>query len=142
MTPAGTKLLLDTHALVWWWTDDARLPAAARAAIAAPENTVLVSAASAWEIATKYRLGKWTEVAPLLEGFETLLRRSRFTPLAVTLGQAQAAGRLPGPHRDPFDRMLIAQARDQGAPVVSGDPVFAAYDVAVIWQEQDGRAAS
>ena len=142
MTPAGTKLLLDTHALVWWWTDDARLPAAARAAIAAPENTVLVSAASAWEIATKYRLGKCAEVAPLLEEFETLLRRSRFAPLAVTLGQAQAAGALPGAHRDPFDRMLIAQARDQGAPVVSGDPVFAAYDVAVIWQEQDARAAS
>ena len=142
MSPGGRKLLLDTHALVWWWTDDARLPAAARAAIAAPENTVLVSAASAWEIATKYRLGEWAEVAPLLEEFETLLRRSTFAPLAVTLGQAQAAGALPGPHRDPFDRMLIAQARDQGAPVVSGDPVFAAYDVAVIWHEAAAPASS
>ena len=135
------KLLLDTHALVWWWTDDPRLPAAARAAIAAPATTVLVSAASVWEIATKHRLGKWAEVAPLLDGFETLVRRSRFTPLPVTLGQARAAGSLPGPHRDPFDRMLIAQAADQQTPLVSGDPVFASYGIAVIWQTPDAHAA-
>lgn len=105
------RLLLDTHALVWWWTDDKRLPAVARSAIASSDNAVLVSAASAWEIATKHRLGKWPEVAALLEGFDTSLRRSRFTSLPITHKHARLAGTLDGEHRDPFDRMLLAQAR-------------------------------
>lgn len=128
------RLLLDTHALVWWWIDDPRLPAAARAAIADPENTVLVSAASAWELATKQRLGKWPEVEALLADFDASLRRSRFGVLAISLAHARAAGGLEGPHRDPFDRMLIAQCRAEGVPVVSGDAVFGQYGVAVIWR--------
>jgi PIN domain nuclease of toxin-antitoxin system len=127
------RLLLDTHALVWWWTDDPRLPRAAREAIAEPDNLVLVSAASAWEIATKHRLGKWTAVAPLVEGFAELLRRSRFAALPITGAQALLAGTLDWAHRDPFDRMLLAQARDQAASLVSGDAVFQGCDVAVIW---------
>jgi PIN domain nuclease of toxin-antitoxin system len=129
----AVRLLLDTHALVWWWTDDRRLPAAARAAIAAPENVVLISAASAWELATKHRLGKWAEVAPLVDGFDELLRRSRFAPLPITPGQARRAGAMDWAHRDPFDRMLLAQARDQLVPLVSGDAVFQDCDVSVIW---------
>ncbi len=127
------KLLLDTHALVWWWTDDARLPAAARAAIAAPSNIVHVSAVSAWEIATKHRVGKWPEVEQLIAEFSSLLRRSRFYPLTIAMEHAQRAGGLAGPHRDPFDRMLIAQAGLESLPVVTADPVFAAYGVPVIW---------
>ena len=127
------KLLLDTHALVWWWTDDSRLPAAARAAISAPGNIVHVSAVSAWEIATKHRVGKWPEVEQLIAEFSSLLRRSRFFPLTIGIEHAHRAGGLPGPHRDPFDRMLIAQAGLESLPVVTADPVFSAYRVPVIW---------
>jgi PIN domain nuclease of toxin-antitoxin system len=127
------KLLLDTHALVWWWTDDPRLPAAARAAIAAPDNIVHVSSVSAWEIATKHRVGKWPEVEQLIAEFSSLLRRSRFYPLPIVMEHARRAGSLPGPHRDPFDRMLIAQAGLESLPVVTADPVFGTYRVPIIW---------
>jgi len=127
------KLLLDTHALVWWWTDNQRLPTAARTAIASSDNLVLVSAATAWEIATKHRLGKWPEVAALLDGFDANLRRSRFTSLPITHQHARLAGALEGEHRDPFDRMLLAQARLEELAVVTGDAVFAGYGAAVVW---------
>ncbi len=127
------KLLLDTHALVWWWTDDTRLPAAARAAIAAPGNVVYISSATAWEIATKYRIGRWPEVAGMVAEFGSLLRRSRFHPLPVGMEHSLRAGGMPGPHRDPFDRMLIAQAALETLPVVTGDAVFAAYGADTIW---------
>ncbi|HEX5326991.1 MAG TPA: type II toxin-antitoxin system VapC family toxin [Acetobacteraceae bacterium] len=125
--------LLDTHALVWWWTDDDRLPEAARRAIAQADNTVLVSAASAWEIATMHRIGKWPEVAKLIEQFDELLRRSRFAPLGISVVHARRAGSLPGDHRDPFDRMLVAQAEEQTAILISGDRVFRHYNVPVMW---------
>jgi PIN domain nuclease of toxin-antitoxin system len=124
---------LDTHALVWWWTDDPRLPAAARAAIAAPGNTVFVSAATGWEVATKFRIGKWPEVEVLVRDFEALLRRSRFTSLPMTAAHSLLAGSLAGQHRDPFDRMLAAQAVQESLAVVSGDAAFALYGANVIW---------
>lgn len=127
------RLLLDTHALVWWWTDDKRLPGAARAAIASPDNQVLVSAASAWEIATKHRLGKWPEVAALLDGFDANLRRSRFTSLPISHEHARLAGTLDGDHRDPFDRMLLAQARLENMALVSGDAAFRGFGATVLW---------
>jgi PIN domain nuclease of toxin-antitoxin system len=129
----GVKLLLDTHALIWWWTDDPRLPRPARTAIADPANSVVVSAVSAWEIATKRRVGKWPEVAPIVEAFETYVLRSRFNLLPITALHARAAGMLKGPHGDPFDRMLIAQAREEGLPIVSADRIFGSYGVSVIW---------
>lgn len=128
------ELLLDTHALVWWWTDDARLPAAARAAIAAPDHTVLVSAASGWELSTRHRLGKWPEVQRLLADFDGSLRRSRFGVLEMSLAHARLASALERPHRDPFDRMLIAQCRIEAVPVVSGDAIFGHYGVQVVWR--------
>src|SRR5215217_9601704 len=100
------RLLPDTHALVWWWTVDHRLPSPARAAIAAAGNSVFVSAATGWEIATKHRPGKWPDVARLLGGFETSLRRSRFAALPISLEHVRRAGMLDPPHRDPFVRML------------------------------------
>lgn len=127
------RLLLDTHAVVWWWLDDPRLPAKARAAIAAADNVVCVSAASAWEVATKNRLGKWPDVARITDEFSDLLRRSRFAPLSVSVEHARLAGALPGEHKDPFDRMLIAQSRQENAVVVSADPVFRQFGVEVIW---------
>lgn len=128
------RLLLDTHALVWWWTDDPRLPARARAAIADPNSTVYVSAVSAWEITTKHRVGKWPEVERLIAEYASLLRRSRFHALAISMEHAHRAGGLPGPHRDPFDRMLIAQGGLEALPIVTADPVFAAYGAEVIWE--------
>jgi PIN domain nuclease of toxin-antitoxin system len=130
----GIKLLLDTHALAWWWTDDRRLPAPARAAIADPANTVYVSAVSAWEITTKNRIGKWPEVERVIADYAGFVRRSRFASLPISAEHAHLAGRLDGAHRDPFDRMLIAQARLEGMPIVSGDAVFAAFGATVIWE--------
>lgn len=130
------KLLLDTYALVWWWTDDRRLPAPARAAIAAPANTVHVGAATAWEIATKFRLGKWPEVGAIIDGFDTHLRRSRFVALPVSMEHARMAGGLDSPHRDPFDRMLAGQALGESMSIVSGNPVFATLGTTVIWNGQ------
>lgn len=125
--------LLDTHALLWWWFDDPRLSTVAREAIAAPENDILVSAASAWEIATKHRLGKLPDAGDVVQRFPLYVRRSRFTEVGIAIADALAAGGLPGPHRDPFDRMLIAQAKLLDIPVVTIDPVFRDYGVMVLW---------
>jgi PIN domain nuclease of toxin-antitoxin system len=127
------KLLLDTHAVVWWWLDDPRLPGTARAAIASTANTVWVSAVSAWEVATKNRLGIWPDVERIVDEFPDLLRRSRFVPLSVSVEHARLAGTLNGAHRDPFDRMLIAQSMREQAALVTCDAVFGTYGVDVIW---------
>ena len=126
-------LLLDTHALLWWLLDSPELSATARAAIADPAQRVLVSAASAWELATKQRIGKLPEAGDIVTNFSAYLRKQRFEPLPISVDHALAAGRLPGPHRDPFDRMLMAQAQTEGADVVTADPVFRDYGVAVVW---------
>lgn len=127
------RLLLDTHALLWWLFDDPHLSSVAREAIADPQNGILVSAASGWEIATKHRLGKLPEAGDVSRALPRYLRKARFTELAVRMDHALAAGALPGPHRDPFDRMLIAQSRIEALPVVTVDGVFQDYDVSVIW---------
>ena len=133
----GIRLLLDTHALVWWWADDKRLPRAARHAIADPDNIVVVSAVSAWEMATKHRVGKWPDITAVLDAFERNLLQSRFGAIAVTTAHARLAGSLEGPHRDPFDRMLVAQARTESMSIVSRDAVFRDYGVTVIWSGGD-----
>lgn len=126
-------LLLDTHALLWWLLDSPELGATARAAIADPAQRVLVSAASAWELATKQRIGKLPEAGDIVTNFSAYLRKQRFEPLPISAEHALAAGQLPGPHRDPFDRMLMAQAQIEGAAVVTTDPVFRDYGLAVVW---------
>lgn len=125
--------LLDTHVLLWWLFDDHRLSSRARAFIREPANRILVSSASGWEIATKQRLGKLPEAEEAVRELPDLLRRTRFDVLPITLEHALAAGALPGPHRDPFDRMLIAQTEREGCIIVTGDPVFADYRVPVLW---------
>jgi PIN domain nuclease of toxin-antitoxin system len=127
------RLLLDTHALLWWLFDDARLTTSARLAIADPDTDVLVSAASAWEIATKHRLGKLPEAEDVAARLPAYLRKARFRRLGIGVDHALAAGALPGPHRDPFDRMLMAQAHIEDIPIVTNDPVFTDYRVAVLW---------
>ena len=119
------NLLLDTHVLLWWLADDPGLSERQRSAIADPANVVYVSAASAWEIAIKKALGKL--IAP--DDLRAALVASELEQLPVTVAHAEAVGGLPPHHRDPFDRMLIAQAGVEDLTVVTGDPVFAQYEV-------------
>jgi PIN domain nuclease of toxin-antitoxin system len=121
-------LLLDAHALLWWLADDEQLSKAAANAIASPSNDVLVSAATIWEIEIKRALGKLEAPAGLVQTVEG----AGFDTLSITGVDAERAGRLPGHHRDPFDRMLVAQANRLDAIVVSRDSAFAAYAVEVL----------
>jgi PIN domain nuclease of toxin-antitoxin system len=127
------KVLLDTHALLWWLADDRRLARRARKVIADPRSTVLVSAASGWEMATKLRLGKLRDPDGAVPRLPAILLERRFVELPVTVAHGIEAGLLPVHHRDPFDRMLVAQSRLEGAPVVTDDPAFDAYGVKIVW---------
>lgn len=125
------RLLLDTHALIWWLTNNSRLSATATQAIADPINWILVSSASGYEIAYKQQRGRLQQ--PLPYPLATVIHRAGFAPLEITVDHAEAAGHLPGPHRDPWDRLLIAQALSGGLIVVTVDPVFASYGVPILW---------
>ena len=122
------NLLLDTHAVLWWQGDDRRLPKAARAAIATAD-VVWVSAASGWEVAIKQGLGRLR----LAEPFAMTVAADDFTELPITLAHAARLATLPPRHRDPFDRMLVAQALIEKATLVSKDRALAAYGVDVLW---------
>lgn len=127
------RILLDTHAFLWWVFGDPQLSPAARAAIANEDNAVLVSAASAFEISTKFRIGKLPEAAIIATDVPARIREQEFEPLAITVQHGQRAGVLPGPHKDPFDRMLIAQAQAEGIPIVSDEEIFDGYGIQRIW---------
>lgn len=127
------RALLDTHALLWWLSDDPALSKPARKFIAETQNTVIVSAASAWEIATKVRLGKLSTAAELAANFVGYVGREGFELLPISSDHAIRAGLLPGPHKDPFDRMLIAQAQAEGVPIITNEIIFDAYGVRRIW---------
>jgi PIN domain nuclease of toxin-antitoxin system len=127
------RLLLDTHTLLWWLTENSSLPHSARKLIASKNNDALVSAASAWEIATKVRLGKLPMAIDLAHDFTAYLERERFDTLVVSAEHGIRAGLLPGPHKDPFDRMLIAQALAENLAIVSNDVVFDGYGVKRAW---------
>jgi len=124
------NIFLDTHALLWWLADDPKLSAVARDVIGNPANQVFVSAVSGWEISIKQSLGKLNvDKATLL----TEVEHNGFMRLPVSFQHGLAAGDLPSHHRDPFDRMLIAQAQCEGLHLISVDRCFAAYDVNLIW---------
>ena len=127
------RALLDTHAFLWWIADSARLSAVARDVISDEANDILVSAASAWEIATKFRIGKLPGAEAVALDFAAQISGQGFEELAIDVSEAGRAGRLPGPHRDPFDRMLVAQALLRELPVVSVDSVFDRYGVSRLW---------
>jgi PIN domain nuclease of toxin-antitoxin system len=127
------RLLLDTHTLLWWLGGDTALSATARLAIADESNDVFVSAASAWEIATKHRIGKLPGVGSIIDDLERAVADHGFLGLPITVRHGQRAGALPGPHRDPFDRMLIAQADSEQLVLVSNEQVFDAYGVGRLW---------
>lgn len=125
--------LLDTHALLWWLTDSPALTRPARKVIEETRNVVLVSAASAFEIATKVRLGKLPSAADLASDFSNQIEREGFQLLSISADHAVRAGLLPGPHKDPFDRMLIAQAQAENMPILSNEGLFDQYAVRRIW---------
>lgn len=118
------KLLLDTHVILWWLAEEP-VTTEAQEAIQSPRNVVCVSAASAWEMGIKMSLGKLQ--AP--ESLSARLREERFTPLAVTVDHGLRVGELPLLHKDPFDRLLVAQAQLEGLTIVTRDRRIAAYDV-------------
>ena len=127
-----TKILLDTHALIWWLEGAAKLSPAARRIIADPEASVLVSSASAWEIAIKHHAGKF-RVPDLIKDFEGRVQREGFVGLPISIEHAVKAAALPGSHKDPFDRVLIAQSQLEDAAIVTRDPLFRKYAVQCIW---------
>ncbi|MYD52638.1 MAG: type II toxin-antitoxin system VapC family toxin [Dehalococcoidia bacterium] len=127
------RLLLDTHAFIWWFAGSEQLPQSARRLIEADDNDVLISAASAWEIATKHRKGKLPEADPLVRDMTGAIADQDFEELSVTVDDAARAGALPGPLRDPFDRMLIAQALSRNLVLISNESLFDRYDVRRLW---------
>jgi len=118
------RYLLDTHVLLWWLFDDPQLGEGCRGIISAPEHEILVSSASAWEIATKFRIGKLPEAAELMDDYQGILAQAGFGKLPVRTAHALRAGSLAIKHRDPFDRMLMAQAELEGMPILTYDRAF------------------
>jgi PIN domain nuclease of toxin-antitoxin system len=126
------NLLLDTHVLFWWVLTPSALSAAARDSIDRAD-AVCVSAATAWEIATKVRIGKWPQAKVLIDDFSKHLAIPGFLNLPVTVEHARHAGLMPGAHKDPFDRLIAAQAIIEGMTVVSADPKLAGFGAPIIW---------
>lgn len=127
------RLLLDTHAFLWWVAGDDALSLPARTAIANEGNDVFVSAASAWEVTTKFRIGKLPGVATIVADLASVLKAQGFMDLPIAFAHGQTAGGLPGPIKDPFDRMLIAQAMLAGMVLVSNETQFDAYGITRLW---------
>ena len=127
------RLLLDTHTFLWWLIDSPRLSESARRDIAIETNEVLVSAATAWEITTKHRLGKLPSAEAVALDVAGAIVSQGFNELSITVDDAARAGALPGHHRDPFDRMLIAQALSSNLVLVSNEPLFDQYGVRRLW---------
>jgi PIN domain nuclease of toxin-antitoxin system len=126
------KVLLDTHVLVWWLEDANRLSRRAATILANCDNGILVSAVVGWEIAIKVRAGK-IEPPSIIQGLDRVLERQSFSELPITLDMAVRAGLLPLHHRDPFDRLLVAQAQLLSVPILSADAVLDRYDVKRLW---------
>lgn len=120
----GMSYLLDTHIWLWWIFDDPKLNATCRNIIKNPNHRIWVSSASAWEIATKHRIGKLPEAEQLVNEYSQTLQRANFEELTITNAHAIRAGSLPIDHRDPFDRMLMAQAELENLPIITYDPAF------------------
>ncbi len=127
------RLLLDTHAFIWWFGGSNRLSMPARQAVEDDRNEVLISAASAWEVTTKHRIGKLPSAALIAADVSGAIADQGFEELPITVEDASRAGSLPGPHRDPFDRMLIAQALSRNLVLMSNEPLFERYGVHRLW---------
>lgn len=129
----GVRALLDTHVLIWALLSPDELSASARTLILDASTTLLVSSASAWEIATKHRLGRLPEAADVVHGYLEHLRTLGAQELPISSAHALLAGGMRHAHRDPFDRVLAAQSILEGVPLVTGDAAFGALPVTVVW---------
>jgi len=127
------RILLDTHAFLWWISDAPQLSQKARQIIGNGENALFLSAASGWEIAIKTRLGKLKLPADITSFIAEQLSVNAITPLPIQMKHALHLNSLPDFHRDPFDRMIVAQAQVEGLPVLTADPQLAGYSVQIIW---------
>jgi PIN domain nuclease of toxin-antitoxin system len=127
------RLLLDTHALIWWLAGDETLGRRAREAISDEANLVVVSAASAMEVATKFRIGKLPDAALLAQDFEAIIASQGFTELGISVRHARLAGEMGVDHKDPFDRLLIAQALSEDLALVSNEARFDDFAVTRVW---------
>lgn len=127
------RLLLDTHTLIWWLAGDEKLSLRARDAIADEANAVAVSAASAMEVATKHRIGKLPDGALLAQDFEAIIASQGFTELGISVRHARLAGEMGIDHKDPFDRLLIAQALSEDLALVSNETRFDEFAVTRVW---------
>ena len=127
------NLLLDTHALIWWTQDDPKLSRRAHRAIGNAENAVYASAVSAMEIVTKFRIGNLGDAAGLALRFEERIEAEDFRPLPISVTHGRLAGTLSNPHKDPFDRLLIAQALTDNLILVSNEVMFDTFGVKRLW---------
>jgi PIN domain nuclease of toxin-antitoxin system len=126
------KVLLDTHVVIWWLEDANRLSRRAATILSNRDNSILISAAVGWELAIKVNSGK-LKPSSILDGLDRILEQEAFSELPITLEAAVRAGLLPSHHRDPFDRMLVAQARFLNLPILSADAILDRYDVKRLW---------
>ena len=127
------RLLLDTHAILWWLLGDLSLSSKARDAILRPDAEVAVSAVCAFEIATKHRIGKLPQAEGLAGAFQQMITDQGFRELDITMRHASMAGRLPFAHKDPFDRLLVAQAMSEDMTLVSNEAIFDTVGVSRLW---------
>jgi PIN domain nuclease of toxin-antitoxin system len=127
-----SSVLLDTHVLLWWYNGGSLLSLKARKMVGDPARQVFVSAVSAWEIATKFRSGKLDD-GGLVARFHSAMEENHFRELQVSVSHAIRAGLLEGSHRDPFDRMLAAQAQIENIPIISNDKALDEFSVLRIW---------
>ena len=127
------RLLIDTHVLIWIFHDQARIPRIIEGLMKSTANEVFVSAATPWEIAIKVGKGKLAFDRQFLADFDTRIKALAFTPLPMTAAHGVAAGLLPGLHKDPFDRMLAAQAQVEQMTIITSDPALAALGAQVTW---------
>lgn len=127
------RLLLDTHTLAWWLLDDPRLSVKARNLLKDPDNELFASAVSAFEAATKFRLGKWPEAGPMATAFEEVMRAQGLPVVSITARHAARAGLMAGEHRDPFDRLLAAQADIEDMVLVTNDARFTDFGTDTVW---------
>lgn len=127
------RILFDTHVYFWWVTDDPKLPQRVRVRLEDQENELIVSAVVPWELATKTRIGKWPSALRALDEMDEIVAANGVLPLPVSLAHARLAGLLPGDHRDPFDRLLAAQAEIESVPLVTADPAFREFGTKILW---------
>jgi PIN domain nuclease of toxin-antitoxin system len=127
------RVLIDTHVLIWWWDPHPQLSPKAREILETGSNEVFVSAATGTEIAIKVRMGKLPGMKPFLSQFGAAIEADGFRHLAIHHGHAVTAGLMPGQHRDPFDRLIAAQALTEELVVITRDPQFAAFGCKTLW---------